>query len=76
MNDEQRLQLLKHAVGFKIDPPTIDEFLDSKYYLGALGLTVYPFWRKRLRELYPNNITTSSTYVCLYGCIGRTLRHF
>ena len=23
MNDEQRLQLLKHAVGFKIDPPTI-----------------------------------------------------
>lgn len=70
MNDEQRLQLLKHAVGFKIDPPTIDEFLDSKYYLGALGLTVYPFWRKRLRELYPNNITTASTYVCLYGCIG------
>lgn len=70
MNDEQRLQLLKHAVGFKIDPPTIDEFLDSKYYLGALGLTVYPFWRKRLRELYPNNITTTSTYVCLYGCIG------
>ncbi len=70
MTDEQRLQLLKHAVGFKIDPPTIDEFLDSKYYLGALGLTVYPFWRKRLRELYPNNITTASTYVCLYGCIG------
>lgn len=70
MSNSKRLQLLKQSIGFKKEPPTIDEFIDSNYYLGALGIMVYPFWRKKLRELYPDNVTTASTYVCLYGCIG------
>lgn len=70
-SEDKQLQVLKNIIGFKMEPPTIDEFLDSDYYLGALDLMVYPFWRKRLKELFPNNITSTSTYVCLYGCIGR-----
>ena len=69
-SEDTKLQILKRVIGFKMEPPTIDEFLDSDYYLGSLGLMVYPFWRKKLRELFPNNITSTSTYVCLYGCIG------
>ena len=64
------LQALKTLIGFRQEPPTIDEFLDDSYYLGGLGWNIYPFWRKKLRELYPDNVTTSSTYVVLTGSIG------
>lgn len=65
------LQALKQTIGFVQEPPFIDEALDSDYYLKpVLPPKIYPFWRKRLRELFPDNITTKSTYVLLHGCIG------
>lgn len=64
------LDILKYSIEFDTDPPSIDEALDSDYYLKGLFPFVYPFWRNKLKELYPNNITTSSTYVLFTGSIG------
>lgn len=66
----QFLQALKQTIRFSQEPPTIDEALDSPYYLKNVFPDIYPFWRKKLRELYPDNITTKSTYVIFHGCIG------
>ena len=46
-------------------PVDIETFLDDNQYLGyawhdAEGKSkLYPFWRERLRELFPDNLTTS-----------------
>lgn len=71
MTDKNKYLLaLKHALGFVQEPPTIDEALDSSYYLKNIFPIVYPFWRERLRELFPDNITTTSSWVALTGSIG------
>lgn len=56
-------------IGFKKTPVDIDTFLDDPYYLGGY-IHVYPYWRKKLRELFPNNLMTSSSYVVFTGAIG------
>lgn len=61
------LLALEQHIGFTETVPTIDEAIESEYYLKNIApRIVYPFWRKRLRELFPDNITTKSTYVVLY----------
>lgn len=56
-------------IGFKDDLVDIDTFLDDPYYLGNY-INVYPYWRKKLRELFPNKLITSSSYVVFTGAIG------
>ena len=71
MEQNKALLALKQHIGFTQEPPDIDTAIDSEYYLkNVLPPKVYPFWRKRLRELYPDNITTKSTYVLATGSIG------
>jgi len=53
-------------------PVTIDEFLDGDKYLGNYfqgGL--FPYWRKVLREIYPNPFYSPYYLVNLRGSIGR-----
>ena len=64
------LQALKQTLKFVQNPPTIEEAIDSEYYLKNVIPPVYPFWRKRLKELFPDNITSKSSYVILTGAIG------
>lgn len=74
--DQKKLMgLLYDQYEFQEMPPSIDEFLDSPYYLGvgqpgSMWNFVYPFWRERLRELFQNPITVKSTYVLEGGSIG------
>lgn len=36
--------------------PTIEEFLDNPFYMGNISGTIYPYWRKKLCEIFnPNN---------------------
>nr|DAT14414.1 MAG TPA: terminase [Bacteriophage sp.] len=51
-------------------PPTIDEFLDDNYYLGVIGKTIFPFWREKLREIFPTPVHTKYPIVILSGSIG------
>jgi hypothetical protein len=41
--------------GYEETPPTIDEFLNSDYYMGDItneGKAIYPYWKEFLREMY------------------------
>lgn len=57
-------------------PVTIEEFVDNDYYLGQAwkdneGKTkLYPYWRKRLNELFPDNITTNVNNAIFSGARG------
>ena len=62
-------------------PVGIDEFLDSDAYLakglnvvdeasGTKKQTVFPYWRKTLRKIFPDNLNTSYNTVILSGAIG------
>ncbi|MCQ2209188.1 MAG: hypothetical protein MJZ34_02740 [Paludibacteraceae bacterium] len=75
--NDQLLQVLKKDIGFRFDVPDILTFIDDEYYMGWKYWNknknksgVYPFWREKLKELYPNPITTKSSYVVVTGCIG------
>ena len=77
MQDKDKaLQTLKKLVNlgkhpdYETIPPTIDEFLDDPDYLGETGKGVYDEWRVKLRELFPDNFTTSSVFVVQSGAIG------
>ena len=74
--DQKKLMgLLYDQYEFQELPPSVDEFLDSPYYLGvgqpgSMWNFVYPFWREKLRELFQNPITVKSTYILEGGSIG------
>jgi len=76
-SNDQLLQVLSEEIGFRFEVPDILTFIDDAYYMGwkywdsDLGRSgVYPYWRQKLVELYPNPITTASSYVVVTGCIG------
>lgn len=57
-------------------PVTISEFLHNKKYLGN-GLitpegkfTIFPYWEKKLEEIFPTNLDTAYNTVVLTGAIG------
>ena len=61
---------------YKEIPVTIDEFIDNDNYLGyawkdAEGKSkLYPYWRKKLRELFPDNIHTNVNNAIFSGAKG------
>ncbi len=61
---------------YKEIPVTIDEFIDNDNYLGyawkdAEGKSkLYPYWRKKLRELFPDNIHTNVNNAIFSGARG------
>lgn len=63
------LTALAQVLGYKRLPPDIDEFLDDPYYLGK-SIEVFPFWREKLREIYPTPVHTSTPYLSLNCAIG------
>ena len=57
-------------------PADISTFLHDKKYLGnALydqegRFTLFPYWEEKLKEIFPNNITTKYNTIILTGAIG------
>jgi hypothetical protein len=69
MTENERLLL--SIIPFREVPVSIDEFLDNPYYLkDHFPVNIYPYWRKQLRIIFPNNIITPFKYVILSGAIG------
>ena len=75
LDSNTMLQLLKNEIGFKFEMPDILTFCDDDYYMGKLlydkykgKSRVYPYWREKLSQLYPNNLTTKSSYLVISGC--------
>lgn len=40
---------------YKRHCPTIEEFLDNKFYMGYSNATLYPYWKERLMEIFAPN---------------------
>lgn len=75
--ERHAMELLAKSSGFESCPPTIDEFLNDPYYLGESFVdddgnsTIYPIWRKALREIYPNQFYSPYLEIVLTGSIGQ-----
>lgn len=73
LSNRDLLLLEAQLIGMRQLPPTIDEFIEDDYFIGAStdnGRAIYPKWREFLRELYPDPIHTSHNVVSLGGAIG------
>ena len=77
LEQELLLQVLANDIGLKFEVPDILTFIDDDYYLGKIFYNkvykesrIFPYWRECLQDLFPNNLTTKSSYVTVSGCIG------
>ena len=71
LSKEDSIFLISKIIGYKVVPPTIDEFIDDEYYCGKfLGRHVFKHWRETLRNLFPDPIHQPYPYVCLTGALG------
>lgn len=66
-------KILATRLGYEINPPTIDEFIEDPYYLGGVlngGADLYPYWRQALRKIFPNPFVSPYIEVVATGAIG------
>jgi len=64
------LQVAANLLGYREMPRSIDEFLDDPYYLGNVSKNLYPFWRDKLRIIFPTPIHTRYPILVFTGAIG------
>lgn len=71
LTKDEKLLIISKIIGYKVIPPTIDQFIEDEYYCGRfLGNNVFKHWREVLRELFPDPIHQPYPYVCLTGALG------
>lgn len=57
---------------FRKKPPSIAEFLESDYYLGAVGRGIYPVWRKEMERIFaPGSKIFEVIKAGAIGCIDQ-----
>lgn len=74
---DQLLQILANDIGLRFEIPDILTFVHDDYFLGSVFFNkhtgqsrIFPIWLDRLQELFPNPITTKSSFLSVGGCIG------
>lgn len=72
LSPEVLLELEANMLGYEKMPPTIEEFIESPYYLGNIygGGKLYSYWKPILKDIFPDPITTNYSTIVLTGCIG------
>lgn len=73
LSPKEAKELLAQMMGYREVPPTIDEFIESDYWLGGVlenGSAVYPYWRRALNRVFPNPFTSPYIEVIATGAIG------
>lgn len=68
-DQSELISLLAKAGGFISVPPSIEEFMESDYYLGKV-VEVYPFWKGKLKEIYPSPFYSPYKRIIASGSIG------
>lgn len=63
------LTALAKVLGYKKMPPDIIEFIENPFYLGK-SIEVFPFWKEKLKEIYPTPIHTATPFISLNCAIG------
>lgn len=67
----KKLAVAANLLGYEKIPVDVDTFIEDPYYLGnTFGKNMFPYWRKKLRELFPTPIHISDMIVVLTGAIG------
>ena len=51
-NQDEELANNINDLIYKRPCPTIEEFLDNPFYMGNISATIYPYWRKKLCEIF------------------------
>lgn len=68
---EAKWNVMAEQYGFIKRPPTIWEALEDPYYFGDnRGKTIYPIWKERLKEYFPDPFHNKTLLVRLTGAIG------
>lgn len=73
LTSEEKLLIAAKGLEMNRLPATIDQFLEDDFFLGTVtnsGNSVFPYWREKMREIFPNQIFTSTPYLSLGGSIG------
>lgn len=66
------LELEAQMLGYEKIPPSIEEFIESPYYLGNTygDGKLYSYWKPILKDIFPDPVTTKYNTLVLTGCIG------
>lgn len=66
---DQTKRIFAKKAGWIDVPPTIDEFMSDSNFMGDVE-SVFPAWRKALRDIYPNEFFSPYLEIALTGAIG------
>jgi hypothetical protein len=67
---DSQILIASKFLGYRELPPTIEKFVTDPYYLGKCCTTLYPFWKKKLMEIFPTCIHNRYPLVIFTGGIG------
>ena len=72
MSTKDLLKAAAIAEGYESVPVDIETFIEDPKYIGSIygEGRVYPYWRNRLKQIYPNPLYSPYLEVCITGCIG------
>lgn len=72
ISPKDKVALESYLLGYSKLPPTIEEFIESPYYLGNIygGGKLYKYWVPILKEIFPDEISTNYDTIVLTGCLG------
>lgn len=72
LTNNQKVELLSYLYGFEKTPPSIEEVVESDYYLGKFfgNGKLYPFWKDVLYDVFPNPILNPYLIHSYGGAIG------
>ena len=71
LSPDEEIAVLANIIGFESVPVDIETFVKDPYYLGNIyGETIFPIWLERLKEVYPDPIRTTGTFLSVGGAIG------
>lgn len=72
LTPDQKLKILAKLYGFSRVPVDINTFIDDDYFMGKFWGkgAIYPYWRDKLTEIYPNPILSPYRIISPKGAIG------
>jgi hypothetical protein len=76
LTDEEKLLVGHRMLGMDHRCVEIEQFLDDDFYLGLItnkGKAVFPFWKDKLKQIFPNPIITAYPYLSFGGKIAAVL---
>lgn len=65
-----QLKVAANILGYRQMPVSIEQFFTDPFYLGDVCKYLYPFWKDKLKQIYPTPIHTEYPILVFKGGIG------